>query len=198
METLVDEGKVKSIGVSNFNESQIQRILDVCKHKPVVNQVEIHPYCPQTELHEFCKKNEIYLEAYAPLGKNEEREIFFLINLENLGAQGREWKEKDDPEVMDDKVIKSIADKYHVHPAMILLRYILDRDIICIAKSSNNQRLRDNFNLFKDKTFQLNQEDFDKIQRNIPTRFRYYTMGDCIGANEYPFKEWKNHIPKQQ
>jgi len=68
MELLVDEGLVKSIGVSNFNEQQIERILKICKHKPVVNQVEIHPYCPQLELEEFCKKHQILLEAYAPLG----------------------------------------------------------------------------------------------------------------------------------
>jgi diketogulonate reductase-like aldo/keto reductase len=68
MELLVDEGLVKSIGVSNFNEEQIERILKICKYKPVVNQVEIHPYCPQLELEEFCKKHQILLEAYAPLG----------------------------------------------------------------------------------------------------------------------------------
>jgi diketogulonate reductase-like aldo/keto reductase len=64
MELLVDEGLVKSIGLSNFNQEQIE----ICKHKPVVNQVEIHPYCPQLELETFCKKHQILLQAYAPLG----------------------------------------------------------------------------------------------------------------------------------
>ena len=68
MKGLVDEGLVKSIGLSNFNEEQIERILRICKIKPVVNQVEIHPYCPQIELEEFCRKHHILLEAYAPLG----------------------------------------------------------------------------------------------------------------------------------
>lgn len=68
MEGLVDEGLVKSIGVSNFTEEQLERVLNVCKYKPVVNQVEIHPYCPQIELEKFCKKHGIILEAYAPLG----------------------------------------------------------------------------------------------------------------------------------
>jgi diketogulonate reductase-like aldo/keto reductase len=68
MESLVDEGLIKSIGLSNFNEQQIERILQICKYKPVVNQIEIHPYCPQIELEKFCKKHQILLEAYAPLG----------------------------------------------------------------------------------------------------------------------------------
>ena len=68
MELLVDEGLVKSIGLSNFNEQQIERIINICRYKPVVNQVEIHPYCPQLELEEFCKRHNILLEAYAPLG----------------------------------------------------------------------------------------------------------------------------------
>ena len=68
MELLVEQGLVKSIGLSNFNQEQIQRILNSCKYKPVVNQVEIHPYCPQLDLQEFCQENQILLQAYAPLG----------------------------------------------------------------------------------------------------------------------------------
>lgn len=79
MELLVDQGLVKSIGLSNFNQQQIERILSICKYKPVVNQVEIHPYCPQIELEHFCKQHQILLQAYAPLG-----EIgfffFFILN----------------------------------------------------------------------------------------------------------------------
>ena len=69
MESLLDEGLVKSIGVSNFNEEQLQRLLTNGKYKPVVNQVEIHPYCPQIELEQFCRQNDILLQAYAPLGR---------------------------------------------------------------------------------------------------------------------------------
>jgi len=70
MELLVDQGLVKSIGLSNFNQQQIERILSICKYKPVVNQVE---------LEHFCKQHQILLQAYAPLG-----EIgfffFFILN----------------------------------------------------------------------------------------------------------------------
>ncbi|CAF0952869.1 unnamed protein product [Adineta ricciae] len=179
MEALVDEGLVKSIGVSNFTEEQLERVLNMCKYKPVVNQVEIHPYCPQIELEKFCKKHDIILEAYAP-----------------LGAKERPWKTKDDPEVLEDKTIKSLADKYHVHPAAILLHYIIDRDIVCVVKSASPQRIKDNFDLFQGHPFKLSQEDFDTIHKEIKTRFRYYIMSDGAKAKEYPFKEWKNFVSK--
>ncbi|UJR24745.1 hypothetical protein I4U23_006119 [Adineta vaga] len=180
METLVDEGLVKSIGVSNFTEEQIERVLKICKYKPVVNQVEMHPYCPQIELEAYCKKHQILLEAYAP-----------------LGAKDRAWKTKDDPEILEDKTIKSLAEKYHVHPAAILLHYIIDRDAVCIVKSANHQRIKENFNLFQEHQFKLNKEDYEKIHQEIKIRFRYYKMTDAWNAKEHPFKQWEDFIPKE-
>lgn len=68
MEDLVKKGKVKSIGVSNFNIKQLQDVLDNCEIKPVCNQFEIHPFLQNDELVEFCIKNEIAVVAYAPFG----------------------------------------------------------------------------------------------------------------------------------
>ena len=71
MEQLFEEGKVKSIGVSNFNRSQLEDILKNCKKKPVVNQIEIHPYFQNDEMIDFCHKNDINVIAYAPLGASD-------------------------------------------------------------------------------------------------------------------------------
>jgi diketogulonate reductase-like aldo/keto reductase len=68
MEELVAQGKCKSIGVSNFNISQLQELLKVCKIKPVVNQFEVHPYYQNEALVKFCQENDIIATAYAPLG----------------------------------------------------------------------------------------------------------------------------------
>jgi len=114
----------------------------------------------------------------------------------SIGAKYREWKQKGDPEILEDKIIKSIADKYHVHPTSILLHYIIDRNIICVVKSSNHQRIKENFNLVEDNKFQLNQEDFEKIHNEIKIRFRYHQMKDCKKAKEHPFKHWKDFIPQ--
>ena len=171
MEGLVDEGLVKSIGLSNFTEEQMERILAICKHKPVVNQVEIHPYCPQFELEEFCEKHHILLEAYAPLG----------------GANESAVLEKGHRVLLEDPIIASIAEQHHVQPAELLLRYIIDRQLICIAKSSNLKRLEENFRLFEQTRFQLTDEDFQRIRREISTRFRYYLMNDAFGSKHHPF-----------
>ena len=180
MELLVDQDLVKSIGLSNFNEKQMERILEICKHKPVINQVEIHPYCPQLELEEFCKKHQILLAAYAP-----------------LGAKNRDWKNINDPELFQDETIKSIAEKYHVQPVTILLRYILDRNLVCIVKSANEQRMNENLNIFKENKFRLTNEDYQRIHQQIQTRFRFYKMNDGKDAKEHPFKHWKDFLPQK-
>ena len=113
-----------------------------------------------------------------------------------LGAKQRDWKNEGDPEILEDKTIKSIAEKYQVDPASILLRYILDRDIVCIVKSSNYQRIKENIRLFKENKFQLTKEDFDQIKSQIQIRFRYYKMTDGKDAAEHPFKDWKDFIPQ--
>ncbi|KMU86790.1 alcohol dehydrogenase [Coccidioides immitis H538.4] len=68
MENLVDQGKAKLIGVSNFSTPKLKRLLSVCRIFPVVNQVELNPYFPQKQLLRFCHEHEIHVTAYGPLG----------------------------------------------------------------------------------------------------------------------------------
>jgi diketogulonate reductase-like aldo/keto reductase len=68
LEEICKMGKAKSIGVSNFNQQQLKDVLDVCKIKPAVQQIEIHPYCQNKEMIEFCHSNDIVVIAYCPLG----------------------------------------------------------------------------------------------------------------------------------
>jgi diketogulonate reductase-like aldo/keto reductase len=93
------------------------------------------------------------------------------------------------------ETIKSIADKYNVHPAAILLHYTIDTNTICVVKSANPQRIKEKFNLVNENKFKLNEEDFKKIDNETKIRFRYYKMPDAKGAKLHPFNDWKDYIP---
>ncbi|CAH8509623.1 unnamed protein product [Schistosoma turkestanicum] len=125
MENLVDEGLVKSIGLSNFNKRPIKTILKHCLIKPANLQVEIHANFPNTKLVEYAQSVGITVTAYAPLGSPARSPL--SANL--LTAP---W-------------IMAMAEKHNKTPAQILLRYLIQRDIIVVPKSVTNDRIVENF-----------------------------------------------------
>ena len=129
METLLDEGKCRAIGVSNYMIRHLEELLDSSSTIPAVNQVEFSPYLYQKDLLEFCCFHGIQPEAYSPLTRGLK-----------LG---------------DPKLI-SIARKYRKSTAQILIRWILQRGIIAIPKSSKEERIRNNANVFD---FTISPED---------------------------------------
>ncbi|EGV95093.1 Aldo-keto reductase family 1 member C18 [Cricetulus griseus] len=133
MEKCKDAGLTKSIGVSNFNCRQLEMILNKpgLKYKPVCNQVECHPYLNQSKLLEYCKMNDIILVAYGALGTQRYK---YCVN-------------EDTPFLLDDPVLCAMAEKYKRTPALIALRYQLQRGIVVLAKSFNEERIRENMQL---------------------------------------------------
>lgn len=147
MEKLVEAGLVKSIGVSNFTVPMIIDLLTYAKIKPVINQVEIHVYNAQSSLVEFCKTHEIQVTAYSPLGSTE----------------GTEAKP------LTDKTVIALADKYQKSPAQILIRWVLERGLIVIPKSTKPNRIAENARVFD---FELTAEDMEALtQLNRNQRF---------------------------
>ncbi|XP_041767379.1 1,5-anhydro-D-fructose reductase [Anopheles merus] len=144
MEAIADAGLARSIGLSNFNQRQIQRVLDNCRIKPANLQIENHIYLQQTGLVKFCKANGITVTAYSPLGS---KGIEKLLNREV-------------PDLLDNPVVKEIAQRQDRTPAQILLRHLLQRGIATIPKSTNVDRLRQNIALFD---FELSDADMTQL-----------------------------------
>ncbi len=133
LEKLYEEGKVRAIGVSNFQRHHMEELLKAAKIKPMVNQIEIHPTFGQTELVEYCQEKGIMVEAWGPLGK---------------GAD------------LTNEAIGTIADKYEKTPAQIILRWHLQRDTLIIPKSVTESRIISNRDIFD---FELTEEDMAVI-----------------------------------
>lgn len=148
MESLVDDGLVRAIGVSNFNIKRLQNLCNFARIKPAVNQVELHPYLPQEKLLSFCRSKNIVLQAYSPLGSTPKI------------SSGR-------PRVIEDPTILRIAEKHSCTAAQVLLGWGLSRGTPVIPKTTNPDRCVNNMH-----PAQLDQTDLDQIN-NITTRIRY-------------------------
>ncbi|KAL1925507.1 uncharacterized protein VTP21DRAFT_390 [Calcarisporiella thermophila] len=133
MEKLVETGKVRSIGVSNFNIPRLEKLLKTAKIVPAVNQVELHPYLPQEELVAYCNQKGIHVSAYSPLGNN---------------LRGMK-------KVIDEEVVVEVAKKNNKTPAQVLISWAVQRGTSVLPKSVTPDRIRSNF-----EDFVLSDEDF--------------------------------------
>ncbi|XP_072256241.1 rho crystallin [Pyxicephalus adspersus] len=171
LEACKDAGLVKSLGVSNFNRRQLERLLNKpgLKYKPVCNQVECHIYLNQNKLHSYCKSKDIVVVAYSVLGSHRDKN----------------WVDLSLPVLLDDPILNKIAAKYNRSSAEVAMRFILQKGIVVLAKSFSPARIRQNLGVFE---FELKPEDMktlDSLDRNL----HYGPFKEVKQHPEYPFHD---------
>jgi len=163
MEKLVDEGKIRSIGVSNFNSLQVANIMKNCRIPVAVNQCECSLYFQQKKLRENLAKMGVKLMAYG-----------------SLGSSGRNTSTMDSKSkihnVFEDKVVVKIAKAHSKTPAQVLLRHQMQNGIIAIPKSVKKHRIEENFGVFDfsltDKEMkELNSQDQGTAAKSFSGKF---------------------------
>ncbi len=150
MEELYRRGKIRAIGVSNF---QMDRLVDLMIHNevpPAVNQIETHPFCQQIESAKYMKENNVQIESWAPF------------------AEGRN-------NLFQNEVLLSIAGKHNKSVAQVILHWLIQRGVVAIPKSVHKERIVENFNIFN---FELSQEDMDAIATLDTKKSLFFSHND--------------------
>ena len=146
MEKAYKEGKVKAIGLSNFSQSQIREILDICEVKPVVLQTEVHPYYQEKKLKDYLKKEGIVIQAWYPLGHG-------------------------DKALLEEPLFQELGKKYGKSSAQIILHWHIQAGNIVIPGSKSPAHMQDNFDLFDFSLTAWEMAQISIMDKNV----RYYT-----------------------
>ncbi|CDO95073.1 unnamed protein product [Kluyveromyces dobzhanskii CBS 2104] len=169
LEKLVDAGKIKSLGISNFSGALIQDLLRGARIKPVALQIEHHPYLTQERLIKYAKKVGLQVVAYSSFGP------LSFVELKNQKALTT-------PTLFEHDTVKAIASKHNVSPSQVLLRWATQRGIAIIPKSSKKERLLDNLKI--NEALTLSDDELKKIS-GLNQDIRFNDPWDWL-TNEFP------------
>ena len=149
LERLVDEGRCKSIGLSNIGLDRLREIVAIARIKPAVVEVESHPYLPEWALLEFCRQQGIVVLAFAALGHAIE------------------------PKVTEDPIIKAIARRVHKTPAQVILAWAVQRGTALLTTSTSPRHIQENFEIST-----LPEDAMQEIRDGITTNTRFNPVVD--------------------
>ncbi|KAF9482187.1 Aldo/keto reductase [Pholiota conissans] len=131
------EGKIRTIGVSNYNVKHIEEIKAKGWELPAVNQIELHPFCQQKNIVDYCKKHKIVIQAYCPIIRGK----------------------------MDDPAVVKVASKYNRDPAQILIRWSLERGFVPLPKSATPSRIYSNIKVYDFELDEMDMKKLDTLDR---------------------------------
>ncbi|KAF2085025.1 Aldo/keto reductase [Saccharata proteae CBS 121410] len=158
MEKLVNDGKARAIGVSNWTIEGLEKLQKIAKIQPTVNQIEIHPFCPNEKLVKYCQEHDILPAAYSPLGSQDQ-----------VPTTGEK--------VRTDKTLNAVADKKGCSLAQVILAWGLRRGYVVLPKSSTPSRIESNFQIPN-----LTEEEFAAVNKVAEGRHtRFVNMKDTFG-----------------
>lgn len=163
VEELYEAKKARAIGVSNWTIDGLKKLLSYAKVVPAVNQIEIHPFLPNQELIDFCREHNILVEAYSPLGSQDQ--------VPNTGEK-----------VRDNKTLNEVADRSGKTLAQVLLAWGIRRGYVVLPKSATPSRIESNFQIPD-----LSDADFEAINAVAKGRhYRFVNMKDTFGYDVWP------------
>lgn len=166
LEELVDEGLIKSIGVSNFNQTQLDYIIDNARIKPVNNQIESNPHCLNRQLIEHCRSRDVVVTGFSPLGNPGHPQFTPQSRL-----------------AINEANIRTVAQRHRRTPAQIMIRYQLQNGVVTIPKSDTRDRVITNFDVFN---FRLTDDDIRLIE-TTGYHFRIEYEEPFLGHHQHPF-----------
>lgn len=134
-EKIYESGRAKAVGVSNFKLSHLKAVKEISGLVPAVNQIELHPYLIQQEELDYCRKEGIQVEAWSPFTAGKTA-------------------------LLEEKILKDLAEKYSKTPVQIVLRWNFQRDVVVIPKTSHKERLIENIHIFD---FELTESEIGRI-----------------------------------
>ncbi|XP_045615067.1 1,5-anhydro-D-fructose reductase [Procambarus clarkii] len=169
MEHMVDKGLTKSIGVSNFSVKQIRKLCAISRIQPAVQQVELHVHFQQREMQEFCRAQNIVVTAYGP-----------------LGSPGRQVEKGMDtlPRLLDDPVVRLVAERHGVSTAQVLIRFLIQQGIVAIPKSTNPQRIKVNGEVWSFTLSEMEMAALTSLDKGESGRS--FTFANFPGMSEHP------------
>jgi diketogulonate reductase-like aldo/keto reductase len=147
MESLVDEGRCKAIGLANVDLGKLKEVFEIARIKPALVQVESHPYLPEWDLLDYCKKNGVVMQAFAALGHGIE------------------------PRLTDDPVVAGIAKRVNKTPAQVLLAWAVQRGTAPLTTATSIGHIQENFDISA-----LPDDAIEEITKGISTRVRLNTV----------------------